>query len=492
MVHVGASPKMAISFLLLILVVAPVLIGLIVLIIKKPKIALTILGVLVLLPVAFAILSPVLRMLMSLYGVPRVQLSLLVYPLIFALIAGFIYMLVKYPKAGLITLGVVALAVLGFVGIFMDNKVVSVSETGTHNQAVYVQTKPTATPEALIEAYDDVIESYKNADETSAVWRDGIEDEFQVDVYPSQKAAARALGKQIVELATKLNDGKEPQWFELSPIGVEDSDVFSEYSKAIEAAKSNPDNPILETAKGLEEDVARVGLVLRKFTTTSVDNIHGTILSGTLEASASIKGKKSVITFQFDEKGWLENFSAYTNSHPGRQYVVVRSKSSCTSAEWAQREAMTAACRVLASMLRDVGLHNFTVNPADVEKHGFVVDKFTQSLQGSVSNIWRQAILLDVSGDKMSQLMASKAYQLSLQSVKVAETRVAEATRRAKVMTTWARMLLSLVGLITVICVVYLIVNVATKGYYTLVLRIATAAAIIIGVIVLFMLLAMA
>jgi xanthosine utilization system XapX-like protein len=452
---------------ILILVVPLVLVGLILLIIKKPRLALIILGTLVLFPVAFIMVMMLLKFFGgAVAGVPRVDLSMsvLVFPLIFALVVGFIYLLVKYPKAGLITLGVVVLAVLGFLGLFMSHKVVYVSERSAQHHAV-------AT---VVEAKNGHSENIiRNEEELTAIWREGIEDEFQVDVYPSQKAAARALGKQLVELATKLEDGKEPEWFVINPKHSRvDKEILGELSKAIEEYKGN-DNPILSEASSTLSREANVTLKMIQFTPDSPDS---PIQSGTFEARVSVNSKKSTITLQFSEKPWLENFSAYCNSNPGRQYVVVRSKSSCTNENQARREVKTAATRVLVWKLHDMGVSS-SVDFGDIEKHGFIADKFVQSLRGN-TQIFRQAILLDVSGDNMNKLFRDKQRNM-------AETVKTLAYAKSKKVTTWVRMLISLAGLITVICVVYLIVNVATKGYYTLVLRIVTAAAIIIGAIVL-------
>ena len=440
--------------------------------VKNPKAGFTILGVLAGTVAVIFVLLMLLRTGAPVVPGAAINLSVFLFLPAVALIAGFIYLLIKYPKPALITLLVVGIAAFALIWFVVPPKMVSV--TSSPHQQVTVQSRVPVDGLHIENGQSENV--IRNDQELSAVWRDGIEDEFEVDVYPSQKASARQLARQIVKLATKLNDGQEPQWFELSLVSFDDTDVFSEFTKTIEKLKANPDNPILTSAKGLEGGVATIGLMLKNSTIGGKN--HREVLSGTLQASASISGKRSEVTSKFDEKGWLENFSAYTNSHPDRRYVVVRSKSSCTNSEWAQKEAMTAATSVLASKLRDQGLSNFTVNPDDVETHGFIADKFTQSMAGSASNIWRQAILLDVSSDKMSHLADAKKNLL-------AQTTAAKAGHTRQMRQTWARMLLSLAGLITVICVVYLIVNVATKGYYTLVLRIVTVATIVIGAIVL-------
>jgi hypothetical protein len=105
------------------------------------------------------------------------------------------------------------------------------------------------------------------------------------------------------------------------------------------------------------------------------------------------------------------------------------------------------------------------VSSNDVLEGGFIVDRFAQKFAGRAGEIWRHALLIDASPEKMEQLAAHKI--------------VAARTKRLN----WAKMSLSVLGLLALITLTYAFLNAATRGYYTWSLRIAgivLAAAIII------------
>jgi hypothetical protein len=105
------------------------------------------------------------------------------------------------------------------------------------------------------------------------------------------------------------------------------------------------------------------------------------------------------------------------------------------------------------------------ITATDVLQGGFIVDRFAQSFEGTVGKIWRQALLIDVSGPKLAQLAGQKAREF----------------RQAK--DTWARMGFSAVGVLVLIGAIYFFLNMATMGYYEWSLRIACVVLAIVGVL---------
>jgi hypothetical protein len=95
------------------------------------------------------------------------------------------------------------------------------------------------------------------------------------------------------------------------------------------------------------------------------------------------------------------------------------------------------------------------VNPDDIFEGNFVLDRFVQSFEGTAGKIWRQALLIDASTEKLTKLARRKAVAM-------------RETKR-----TWARVTVSVFGLILLITAVYAFLNAATKGYYVWSLRIA-------------------
>jgi len=94
-----------------------------------------------------------------------------------------------------------------------------------------------------------------------------------------------------------------------------------------------------------------------------------------------------------------------------------------------------------------------------------VIDQFVQSFDGSTGDIWRQALLLDVSTAPLRRL----------------ETRISSVARVSRM--TWARMIGSAVGVVALIAVIYFFLNMATRGYYEWSLRIAGVVLAIVAVI---------
>ena len=136
-----------------------------------------------------------------------------------------------------------------------------------------------------------------------------------------------------------------------------------------------------------------------------------------------------------------------------------------TEAE-ANHQAVQNACDQVAAMLgkalpqrlrrSGVPVSFFKpVNSSDILDGNFILDRFVQSFEGTAGKIWRQALLVDVSAEKLKELARQKAV-------------IAQARK-----TNFVRMFFSIVGLIVLITVVYAFLNAATKGYYVWSLRIA-------------------
>ena len=94
------------------------------------------------------------------------------------------------------------------------------------------------------------------------------------------------------------------------------------------------------------------------------------------------------------------------------------------------------------------------VSPVDILQSDMIIDSFLQSFEGSAGKIWRQAILLDISPEKLNHLADKIA----------GVTRI----RRERRLSTVG----SIAGLFVLITIVYIFLNAATKGYYAWSLRI--------------------
>jgi Na+/melibiose symporter-like transporter len=171
------------------------------------------------------------------------------------------------------------------------------------------------------------------------------------------------------------------------------------------------------------------------------------------------------------DKLWVKDFAAFVNQDSNRNWILALSQEACMSQAEAERQAMADACAKVGQILnqnkQQTGIlsETLTVSPADLQNGGFVADKFAQSFSGTAGLIWRQAILIDASQDKLNELAKQK-------------TAVARVQK-----TTWAQQIGAAVGVVILICLVYLFLNAATKGYYTWSLRVAALVLIAAGVL---------
>jgi hypothetical protein len=93
------------------------------------------------------------------------------------------------------------------------------------------------------------------------------------------------------------------------------------------------------------------------------------------------------------------------------------------------------------------------------------VDLFLQSFDGVSGRFWRHAMLIDASPEKLNRLDARMNQLASGQRM------------------SWARMIVSAIGVLVIIVLSYLFLNMATRGYYVWSLRIAGTVLAIAGIV---------
>jgi hypothetical protein len=193
--------------------------------------------------------------------------------------------------------------------------------------------------------------------------------------------------------------------------------------------------------------------------------------SGKIELNLATTTGSAAVQGRFVDKPWLENFATFASTRPEQAYIIARSLGTCTSEGEANQQALDDARARLTEAISQRGqwisdrLPKPEITATDVLQGGLVVDRFAQSFAGTVGKVWRQALLIDVSGPKLAQLASKKAREF----------------REVKM--TWARMGLSAVGVVLLIGVIYFFLNMATMGYYEWSLRIASVVLAIVGVL---------
>lgn len=308
--------------------------------------------------------------------------------------------------------------------------------------------------------------SSQSEDATAAIWLPGIEDEFEANVYPSKLSAVRSLGLRIGDTVREVfGEQTSPSNFILFR-GSHDRDVLDELGKAI--AHSIPETKwtIEPETIAVQTDEVGVRLDLVNIQTHPapwLSESESNITSGTIQANVLAADRQASITADFVEKPWVEDFSGFLNAKPDARFIIAKSSDSCMSQAEANRQAIENACNQVTKMLGQASRRLSRipaplisrVTSSDILEGDLILDRFVQSFKGTAGRIWRQALLIDVSVEKLSQLAHRKAI-------------MARAEKK-----TLASMFFSVVGLIVLITIVYAFLNAATKGYYVWSLRIA-------------------
>ena len=357
-----------------------------------------------------------------------------------------VILLVKAPKvgAGLI----VALVVMGVLGFFVMMPVVS--HRSVHTVTAVAQPVAPAPPQA-----------------PSPIWSEGVEHQFEADIYPSALAAAEALGRRLVgPIQTVAAEPNVPVRIVLFQEG-NDRQVVSTLQRILERELSAIPCSVEADLRNIRP--GEVGLTLRSEARVQeeVPRDQGTgltimerVMGGRITGTVFTDERRASAGADYIDKPWANNFSSFVAGKPDGHFLIARSREACTSENEARQQAIRDACDQLSSIAGQKwtpvpGRPPLTVSSHDVQEGGFILDQFVQSFDGSAGRIWRQAILLDASGSKLAWLQSRK-------TVEVHEERV-----------TWARMILSALGVLIVIVVTYLFLNMATRGYYVWSLRIA-------------------
>jgi len=301
------------------------------------------------------------------------------------------------------------------------------------------------------------------------VWRQGLEEELTPDVYSGTKIAAYGLGLQLQETISALpqppkrivivegNDGIDIVLLEQLRHGLE----FILPDVDIVIASEAPEGQVWISLQ--LKDVES-----RQIKTPEIQNADAIHMSqllqagsrGVLLAVVQIAGNKYAKQVEFDHCLWLYDTEKFHSSAIGHRWAVIASKETAVTKEQALEQVTEAARQYLAEQ---VGLQN--VQQHDLRDYGFIVDEYTQRLQGLSGPIWRSALLLDVSPERLQKLGRDK-------------TVVIRNVRR-----TWAYHIFSLVGMILLISVLSMLVNAMTKGYYSVVIAIVAIGAVVVFVL---------
>jgi hypothetical protein len=314
-------------------------------------------------------------------------------------------------------------------------------------------------------------------DTETAIWTPGIEDEFEADIYPSKLSAVRSLGLHINEPVQQVFGETSPSGFILFQ-GAHEHGFIEEFGRTITKTFPDANWTIAPETVAVQPDEVGVRVDLIKVQTHGAPWKSGSeneMTTGTIQATVLAGDRQASMKAEFVDKPWVEDFAGFLNTKPNSRFIIAKSLESCMSEAEANNQAVQSACTQIADMLGRASLRQSgvpvsfakPVNSADILDGGFILDRFVQSFNGAAGKIWRQALLVDVSTEKLKNLARQKAI-------------IARVRKRH-----FAGMFFSIAGLIVLITVVYAFLNAATKGYYTWSLRIAGAVFALVLIILL-------
>ncbi len=416
------------------------------------------------------------------FGMPGFMEVVIVMPFIFVLL---VLMFVKAPKVGAMVIMAVVVAVL--LGAVLrrhqvrTGHVLQIRQQTQHNDGIAVVDRNfdrvyeefVQVPPQPILPSPPVPSAAPAGGRPSPIWSEGVENEYEADVYPSRRAAVEALAARLEGWVQDVaEDANEPVKIVLFQDEWERS-LMWRFERALEDAL--PGMPCAIEAGhrniGWDEIGITLGFEVTQSQSAPWDSQGQALLHrGRVVAHARHRERETTAIQSFMEKPWADDFTTFANEHSDRQFIVARSQEACTSENEARRQAEEDACVQILGRLDRVGpaapgQRPPAVVPADILKGGFIVDQFVQSFDGLSGRLWRQAVLIDASPEKLARLEQQQNAQMHTERL------------------TWAGMVLSALGVVVVILATYLFLNMATRGYYVWSLRIAGTVLAIAGIV---------
>ena len=359
-------------------------------------------------------------------------------------------------------------------------------------------------------------------------WQVTVENEFEADLYPSLEQTAKALGQKmapkVASIATKQNSTLDAY---ITRTNWGSSETATMERKCQDSIRNEILNILQLPSLQLNVDKGTEGKRSAFPTGSMVLQVKmlnwtrgpapwarwsGQQTNGQLEVSLRYGREEIKESIAFVEKPWVTNFSLFLSLEPGDHYVIAQSKQPCTSSSEARRQALDDAAEQLAyrimknadryrelfnlgersrwklediqSLVRTeldssqsdrsqatAGSHAVDSEVSYVKVNNrrgkYISDRFVQGFQRPYgAKIWREALLVNMSKENIDELAG----------------KYADTIREKR--ESWLRIVLSALGMLALVCVVYVFLNSATKGYYRAALRVAAVllAIVILGI----------
>ena len=331
-------------------------------------------------------------------------------------------------------------------------------------------------------------------------WSEAMDRTFaESDLHPSAAAAARALAWRLADrLSEVFSKTCEPKQIRVvdDPAATESLDVF------IEALRQQELSPVVarcsvsefeSTYEGCDAAVRIQRAAPSTQARTDAPESGRLVVSAWLAEPTSSYRHRFRITANFADKRWVDDYAAFASAGPHLERLVAYSSKVTDSRHDAHQQALNAAAVRLRPYVRDYlrgqssrQMQRFADYPDDVLdaeiettlRSGHLIgDRFVQRVHRPYGDVWREALLIHASADFIASMGVEATRALAARRDYIATAAGSERVW-------WIRTVLSIAGLIALICVMYLFLNFATKGYYVWALR--GAAVVIAAAAVLF------
>ncbi|MGD0137935.1 MAG: hypothetical protein ABSD28_03600 [Tepidisphaeraceae bacterium] len=200
------------------------------------------------------------------------------------------------------------------------------------------------------------------------------------------------------------------------------------------------------------------------------DELFGAAAVATPDAAAALR---SVSGAARSTKPWIDDFAGFSASHPGR-WIVGRCARPCLSQAEAEESSRTDAARaVYAIALERIGAGRGDRKwlagrlLADVRAGELAADELVERFDRPYGTVWTETVLLDASPAKLDRLVDRYRGELPARRAWMTAVQLGAA---ALTLSVW---------------IAYLLLNMITKGYFTLRLRLLAATITAVALVVL-------
>ena len=351
----------------------------------------------------------------------------------------------------------------------------------THAQTTTDASAPAASESSVATASGNLLVA-------GAPWTNAVEEhqDFEADVYPSMTGAAEALGRRVGDrlLETEYAQATEHKsiyvWYD-QDVEYVSRDVLEAVATGLRQKVADPKYVSVERPASPDAVAVRLAVQDITFEQHNRWHKHTETTNGAIALRVKTPAGDFSLSTRFRDTPWITDRSGFASQYSSGDWIVAYSDSTDTSHDGAQQDAMLAAADALLPMARarinqlsasDQARFNkqMAQDPDwlrdrvadELVARNDVVDRFAQRFDRPYGTVWREAVLVDADENAVGQIARSLVQGLN---VRVSHQR-----------STW----FSFIALVGLIFGTYLFLNMATKGYYALALRLAAIGGIIV------------